>query len=88
MSLRIGDARMTSGVTGHTARRTDDTWSVTWLKDRALTRDQAITALTLAELVAAGVISPAHRQWPHITSFAAELGLTGDDAVYLIREKS
>jgi hypothetical protein len=89
VSLRIDDALMSSSVTGHTARMTTGTtWSVSWLGDRQLTRNQAITALTLAELVAAGVIGPAHKQWPHIKTFAAELDLTGDDAVYLIREHS
>lgn len=90
MSLRIEDALMTSSVTGHTARLSTDTtaWTVSWLGDRLLTRNQAITALTLAELVAAGVIGTANKRWPHIKSFAAELDLTAEDAVYLIRENS
>ena len=51
-------------------------------------RNQAITALTLAELVAAGVCNPAHKQWPHVQNFAAELGLTADNAVYLVKEST
>jgi hypothetical protein len=90
VSLRINDALMSSSVTGHTARRTTGTttWAVSWLGDRQLTRNQAITALTLAELVAAGVCSPQHPQWPHIRNFAAELDLTADNAIYLIKEDS
>jgi len=91
VSLRITDAAMTSSITSHTARReTGGMWSVSWLPSPSLPLDRnaAITALTLAELVAAGVSNSAHQQWPHVVSFAAELGLTADDAIYLIREKS
>lgn len=90
MSLRITDAHMTSSVTGHTADRKTGTttWSVSWLGDRQLTRNQATTAMTLAEFVAAGVVSPAHKHWPHMKTWAAELGLTADNAVYLIKEST
>lgn len=88
MSLRIGDLLMTSSVTGHTARRETGQrwWSVTWLGHRQLTRNQAVTALTLAEFVAAGAVGPAHRDWATLRTLAAELGLTADNAVYLIKE--
>ena len=91
MSLRITDTGITSGVTGHTAHRnTGGMWVVSWLPSPRLPLDRnaAITALTLAELVAAGVCNSAHKQWLHVQNFAAELGLTADNAVYLIREKS
>lgn len=91
MSLRIGDALMTSSVTGHTARRcVGGMWIVSWLPAPRLPLDRnaAITALTLAELVAAGVCNAQHPQWPHVQTFAAELGLSADNAVYLIKEKS
>jgi hypothetical protein len=88
VSLHIADTAITSTVTGHTARRSGDAWSVTWLDSRELTRDQAVTALTAAELVAGGVLGQQHRRWPLLLALAAELHLTGDDAVYLIREKS
>lgn len=90
MSLCITDALMTSSVTSHTARRTTGTttWSVSWLGDRQLTRNEATTAMTLAEFVAAGVVSPSHKQWPAMKTWAAELGLTANDAIYRIKENS
>lgn len=89
MILRITDTRMTSSVTGHTARRkTGGMWVVSWLPSPQLPldRDAAITALTLAELVAAGACTSKHRDWPVLCDLAAELGLTADDAVYLIKK--
>lgn len=90
MSLHITDEAMTSTTTSHTARRTTGTttWAVSWLGDRQLTRNQATTAMTLAEFVAAGVTSPAHRHWPHVKNWAAELGLSGQVAVQLAAEVS
>jgi hypothetical protein len=48
---------MSSAATPHTATAwpapgEPTLWSVTWLPGRALTRDQAITAMTIAETVA------------------------------------
>lgn len=90
MSLHIGDRLMSSSVTGHTARRETGQrwWSVTWLENRQLTKNQAVTALTIAELVAGGVIGPTHRDWSLLGSLATELDLSGDNAVYLVKEKA
>jgi hypothetical protein len=57
------------------------TWCVSWLPGRELSRNQAITAMTLAEFVAGGVTSPEHRKWTVMHGWAAELGLTAPDAV-------
>ena len=52
MALTITDRVMRSPDTKHTAhRQLSASWTVTWLPDRALTRDQAITAMTIAEEV-------------------------------------
>lgn len=49
------DGAMTSGITRHTAERIagdGDTWVVSWLSGRRLSRNQATTAMVLAEYVA------------------------------------
>jgi len=92
MAMNITDAKMSSDVTGHTATEwpapADATgasiWSVTWLPGRALTRDQAITAMTIAEVVKVHVDDPADKDsgWRlQIDQWASELGITGPRAV-------
>ena len=61
-------------------------WTVTWLPGRNLTRGQAVAAMELAEAV--GQIAPdagpeaySPGLWQRLDSWAAELGLTGPDAV-------
>lgn len=87
MTIKISDTEMTSDQTLHSARAwpvpdEPTLWSVTWLPGRALTRDQAISAMTIAESVDAA-LDPysTERVWPHITGWAAELGLCDIDAV-------
>jgi hypothetical protein len=89
MSTKITDAEMTSDATRHTATAwpvpgEPTGWSVTWLPGRNLTRDQAITAMTIAEAVATHVDDLADNAspwWLHIDGWAAELGITGPEAV-------
>ncbi|SDJ22025.1 hypothetical protein SAMN05192558_109314 [Actinokineospora alba] len=83
--MRITTNRMSSDHTRHHARTVlagdpYGLWVVSWLPHLQVTRDQAITAVTLAEVVAQGV-EPGDRLWPVIVSWASELGLTGPDAV-------
>ena len=50
MTLQITDVLITSNVTAHNAVRQDDrTWRVTWTGGKALDRNQAVTAMMLAE---------------------------------------
>jgi hypothetical protein len=84
MTLTINDTTMTSDQNPHTARLTagrQHQWEVSWLPGRALDRNTAITAMTLAETAAEADLHEGHRLWPHIQSWAAELGLTGTDAI-------
>ena len=84
MTLTINDTTMTSDQTTHTARLTSGRqhlWEVSWLPGRALDRNSAITAMVLADLVGEGDLDERHRLWPFIQSWAAELGLTGSDAI-------
>ena len=54
---------------------------MSWLPGKVLDRNSAITAMTLADLVGEGELTERHRLWPFIEGWAAELGLTGSDAV-------
>ena len=84
MTLTINDTTMTSDQTAHTARLAPGSqhlWEVSWLPGRALDRNSAITAMILADLAGDADLNERHRLWPFIQSWAAELGLTGSDAV-------
>ena len=83
MTLTINDTSMTSDQTAHTARQAPDRagWEVSWLPGQILDRNTAITAMVLADTAAEPDVREGHRLWPHIQSWAAELGLTGRDAI-------
>ena len=59
---------------------------MSWLPGRALDRNSAITAMVLADTSADERVREGHRLWPHIQGWAAELGLTGTDAVAAISQ--
>lgn len=84
MATKISDTEMTSDVTRHTATRTCGGWTVTWLPGRTLTRDEAITAMTIAEMIierAHILADPASKLWWFIDGWADELGVTTAFAV-------
>ena len=86
MTLIIHDTTMTSDQTDCTARQapTRDGWDVSWLPGQVLDHHTAITAITamiLANLVGEEDLHQGHRLWPHVQGWAAELGLTGPEAV-------
>ena len=84
MTLTINDTTMTSDQTAHTARQAPGSqhlWEVSWLPGRTLDRNSAITAMVLADTTAEPDLHEGHRLWPHIQSWAAELGLTAPDAI-------
>jgi len=89
MTLTINDTMMTSDQTAHTARQEpgrQHLWEVSWLPDRVLDRNNAITATVLADQAGNDDLNERHRLWLHIEGWAAELGLTGDDAVNRISQ--
>ena len=90
MTLTVTADRITSTTTGHAARQTCNLllWEVSWLPDRVVKLDQAVTALVLAEHVTRGAVAPDHKGWPLVGTLAAELDLTPADAVQLIRGTS
>lgn len=84
MALTILSDTMTSDRTTHTARLTpgeEHVWEVSWLPGRYLSRNSAITAMVLADVVGPGEMHPGHRLWGHVETWAAELGLTGSDVL-------
>jgi hypothetical protein len=83
MTLTINDTTMTSDQTAHTARHAPSRngWEVSWLPGRTLDRNSAITAMILADTTTDEHVREGHRLWPHIQSWASELGLTGPEAV-------
>jgi hypothetical protein len=84
MTLTIHDTTMTSDQTTHTARLASGSqhlWEVSWLPGRALDRNRAITAMILADHTGEPDLDERHRLWPFIENWAAELGLTGSDAI-------
>ncbi len=92
MALTITDRMIRSTGTPHTARLSEDcSWRVSWLPFRVLTFKQAVAAMELAD--EAGAI-PADCDpeiydeafWSRVDAWAAELGLTGPDAVVRVSE--
>ena len=84
MTLTINDTTMTSDQTAHTARLAPGNphlWEVSWLPGQALDRNSAITAMTLADIVGERDLDERDQLWPFIQGWAAELGLTGSDAI-------
>ena len=83
MTLTINDTTMTSDQSAHTARHAPDRngWEVSWLPGQTLDRNTAITAMILADTTAEQDLHEGHRLWPHIQSWAQELGLTAPEAI-------
>jgi hypothetical protein len=83
VTLKIDDTTMTSDQSAHTARHEPDRngWEVSWLPGQTLNRNGAITAMTLADTAAERDLAEGHRLWPHVQSWAGELGLSAPDAI-------
>jgi hypothetical protein len=84
MALNINDRDMTSDRTPHAARLApgqEHQWEVSWLPGRRMTRNEAVTAMTLAEACRPAGTSEPNRLRPHIQGWAAEPGLTAGQAV-------
>jgi hypothetical protein len=90
MTLTINDTTMTSDQTAHTARHAPDRngWEVSWLPGQTLDRNSAITAMTLSDTTAEPDLHEGHRLWPHVQSWAGELGLTAPDAIARVSQPS
>jgi hypothetical protein len=82
MALTITGNLMSSTDTRHTARLTESGWAVTRLTGKVPSRDEAITAMTIADVVGRDRhnLTASDPLWPHIDGWAAELGMSGPDA--------
>jgi hypothetical protein len=83
MALTVNDTTMTSDQSPHVARHSPDWngWKVSWLPGQILDRNTAVTAMTLADTAADRYLHEKHQLWPHIQSWAGELGLTAPEAI-------
>lgn len=87
MTLVITDEAMTSDLTTHTARcqtrgpAGPARWVVSWLPDRHLDRNQAITAMTLAETVVEAIAEETPFNGLLIEGLASELDMTASEAI-------
>jgi hypothetical protein len=91
MSLTITDDHISGDYTRHTARAVTGrphAWEVSWLPGRLLDRNTAITAMVLAEVAGASTPQAGDRLWPHIESWAAEIGLTAADVLARVSQPS
>lgn len=96
MATTITDVLMTSDQTPHTAQWSQHAaadgkgaWVVSWLSGRRLlTRDQAITAMTLAEMVAAEDPQPTAAWWSLVEELAAELWVDTPQAMAILRRRT
>jgi hypothetical protein len=89
VAVRIGDYKMSSSRSRHTARLAPGgqyAWEVSWLPGRHLNRDEAVTAMVIADATASGDVCPGHRAWPHVQGWAAELGMTAPQALDRVAE--
>jgi hypothetical protein len=77
MVLHITSHEITSGCSEHRAWRAGKAWRVSWARGREFSKNEAIAAMTVAELLR----SPRLRTRDLITARALldELGLTMDD---------
>lgn len=94
VGMEIGDGLMTSAKTRHVAQWSPDAaadgqgaWRVSWLPLRLLTREQAVTAMMLAEMVGQKGAALDDRARPLVESWARELHLPASEAITRITGK-
>jgi hypothetical protein len=79
MAIQITDTEMTSDRCGERAHSSDGiTWRVDSYPGRVFDRNQATTAMVLAESLATNPPS-GDRIWWHIRAWRAELGLSDEE---------
>jgi hypothetical protein len=91
MALSEDNETIVTPFSQHTARRSGDGWVVTWLSGRTLTLDQAKAAMSIADAVGEipageGPGTYSAQLWELLNAWAAELDLTGTEAVSLLSE--
>lgn len=78
MTIKVREHVMHSDLTTHVAVRGADGWVLSWLPERQLSRDQATTAMVLAETLACATDGQ-DPVWGHVANWMTEIGLTEDE---------
>lgn len=87
MSLTITEGLMQSDLTDHSAVKVDGEWRVSWLPGKTLDRNQALTAMTIAEEVSrAAQVNTNVANMGLIASLARELDLLCVEAVQMVMD--
>jgi hypothetical protein len=87
VSVAIGDDLISSDLSKHSARLVDGSWFTSWHPSLALSYNQAITAMVLADMLGRQPVGLCDDPvWIHVEGWAAELGLSGAAAVVFIAE--
>jgi hypothetical protein len=83
VGIKIDDTSMHAEISGATAERNDSgKWAVSWLPERQVDRNQAVTAMVLAEELTTD--RPANDSgWLFIDGWSEELGLNRNQALEL-----
>jgi hypothetical protein len=88
MGIRIGDTVMKGETSGHSAsRKASGMWEVSWIPGHEVGRNEAITAMVLAETVSNKPVTETDPMWPFISGWAAELGMGPEAAILGIRQQ-
>lgn len=88
--IYVSDTRMLAETSGHRAQQVtldsgQAVWRVSWLAGRDLTRDEAISALTISNLLHAGALADLDVvERVLVISLAEEIGLTDASAARLL----
>ena len=94
MAIELTENSMTSDRSTHTAelRPTPEadhgpaTWRVSWCPDQALGRNEAITAMVLADVIGKDEPDLSDHNRLFVGGWAAELGMSADEAVRHVRQ--
>ena len=82
MALSITETDMFCDVSQHSAMKLESAdWSVSWLPGWLLDRNQAITAMTIAEMVSTEEFTSDNPMWTQLEDWASELGMTASEAL-------
>ncbi|WP_280493465.1 hypothetical protein [Nocardia asiatica] len=90
MTIHTTEWTMTSDVTPESAcRDTDatDSWRLSWLPDRRLTREQALAGMSLDELLSDPHAVHDRMTQARVESYADQLGILRDHAVILLAKR-
>ncbi|MGV9720713.1 hypothetical protein [Nocardia beijingensis] len=90
MTIHTTEWTMTSDITPESAYRdTDapDSWRLSWLPDRRLTRGQALAGMSLDELLSDPHVVHDRTTQARAEAYADELGILRDHAVILLAKR-